>query len=178
MKRILAPQSKVVLAVAALLFTVGFGATVTLAANLQFNSASATIDNIGELVCSFKLTGLGDNGTAAVVCSADASATYGCINKGGKNPSAANKQTDEGPVSGSGNFSSGKNGNVTGSLTAEPPPSTLSCPNGQVLKLCFVSYTNIDLSATGIAGSAAGQTDTADVQGTLSLNTHVADNCP
>jgi hypothetical protein len=122
MKQFIPHRSKVVLVLAALVLTVGFGATVAWAANLQFNQQSATINNDGDLVCSFKITGLGDNGTAEVVCTADASATYGCINRGGKNPSAANKQTDEGPVSGSGEFSSGKNGNVTGSLTAEPPP--------------------------------------------------------
>ena len=178
MKQFISHRSKIVPVLAALVLTVGFGATVAWAANLQFNNASATINTDGDLVCSFKITGLGDNGTADVTCNADATATYGCINKGGKNPSAANKQNEAGPVRGEGLFSSGKNGNVTGSLTAEPPPTTLSCPNGQVLRLCFVSYTNIDLSAAGVAGSAAGQSDTADVQGTLSLNTHVASNCP
>jgi hypothetical protein len=53
-----------------------------------------------------------------------------------------------GPVSATGTFNSGKNGQVTASLTAQPPPSDISCPPGQSLQLAQVSYTNIVLTDT------------------------------
>ena len=54
-----------------------------------------------------------------------------------------------GPVSASGSFSSGKNGNITASLTAAPPSAgSFSCPNGQKLRLALVTYTNITLTDT------------------------------
>jgi len=70
------------------------------------------------------------------------------VNRGGANPSAQNKTTVNGPVSATGTFSSGKNGNVTASLTLSPPPSDISCPKGQSLELASVSYTNVTLTDT------------------------------
>jgi len=54
-------------------------------------------------------------------------------------------------VTASGAFSSGKNGNVTASLTlsppAPPPPSTFSCPKGQKgPELAQVSYTSAGIT--------------------------------
>jgi hypothetical protein len=80
------------------------------------------------------------------VASADATATYVCVNRGGGNPSAQNKTTVAGPVSETGQFSSGKNGQVTASLTIDPPPSDISCPPGQSLELAQVSYTNVAIT--------------------------------
>jgi hypothetical protein len=51
-------------------------------------------------------------------------------------------------VSASGTFSSGKNGQVTASLTVSPPPSDISCPSGQSLELAQVTYTNVTLTDT------------------------------
>jgi hypothetical protein len=51
-------------------------------------------------------------------------------------------------VSATGTFSSGKNGQVTESLTVSPPPSDISCPAGQSLELASVSYTNVVLTDT------------------------------
>ena len=74
-----------------------------------------------------------------------------CVNKGGGNPSAANKTTVSGPVSATGTFNSGKNGNVTASLTLSPPPppppSTFSCPKGQKgPELAQVTYTSVSVT--------------------------------
>jgi hypothetical protein len=63
-------------------------------------------------------------------------------------PSAKNKTTVNGPVTATGTFNSGKNGNVTASLTVNPPPSDISCPSGQTLKLASVSYTDVTLTDT------------------------------
>jgi hypothetical protein len=68
------------------------------------------------------------------------------VNKGGANPSAQNKTTVNGPVSSSGSFNSGKNGNVIGSLAVSPPPSDISCPKGQTLQLASAAYDNVTLT--------------------------------
>ena len=132
----------------------------------HFITASATLNNSGQLVCSFKEAGLGNTLTTAnVSCSADATAVYQCFNNGGNHPKAGNKQTVGGPVSNDGQFPV-RNGQTTGSITVSPPgPGGFSCPGGQTLFLQSVSYTNIVLSGEGA---------TADVPGTLSATVHTA----
>src|SRR5256885_2146122 len=100
---------------------------VAFAANAHFISASAKRQGT-NLSVSFKIAGLGDTQTISVTASAKATAEYACINKGGKNPSAANKHQLSANVSVSGNFTSGKNGSVSGTLTITPPPHDLNCP--------------------------------------------------
>ena len=88
-----------------------------------------------NLVVEFKEAGLGTNQQITYMATADGTATYVCVNGGNKNPSASNKTTVSGPVSATGTFSSGKNGQVTASLTLNPPgPGGFSCPNGQHLE--------------------------------------------
>lgn len=148
-------------AVAALAF-----APAALADSPHFIKASATINNSGQLVCSFKEAGLGTTLTTAnITCAADATAVYQCFNNGGKHPQAGNKETVGGPVSNTDTFPV-RNGQTTGSITVSPPgPGDFSCPNGQTLFLQSVSYTNIVLSGEGA---------TADVPGTLSATVHIA----
>ena len=136
-------------------------AATAFADSAHFIRASASIDSSGNLVCSFKEAGLGTTvSTEHVSCSADASATYACINGGGNHPKAANKATIAGPVSGDGDFPV-RNGSTTGSITVAPPgPGDFSCPGGQRLVLASVSYSNIVLE-----GSAG---DTANVPGEVS----------
>jgi hypothetical protein len=126
----------------------------------HFLSSSASIDNAGNLVCTFKEAGLGNTlTTEAVTCSANATANYACINGGSNHPKAANKETVSGPVSGGGNFPV-RNGSTTGSITVGPPSAGgFSCPSGQQLVLASVCYTDIVLE--GAAG------DTANVPGTV-----------
>ena len=95
---------------------VAFSASVALAQNPHFINASGTVNNNGSLTVSFKEAGLGDNQLISYVLTADATATYVCVNRGGANPSAQNKTTVSGPVSATGTFSSGKNGQVTESI--------------------------------------------------------------
>ena len=118
------------------------------AASPHFIRASGTLNADGSLTVNFKEAGLGTNQNIDYVLSADATATYVCVNKGGANPSAQNKTTVAGPVSASGTFNSGKNGQVTASLTVQPPPSDISCPPGQRLELASVSYTDVLLTDT------------------------------
>jgi hypothetical protein len=150
MKRIFVPQGKSILVVAALVFTVVLGAVVAWAVSPHFVSAEGTLNANGSLTIDFKEAGLGTNQNITYVASADASATFVCVNKGGGNPSASNKTTVQGPVTASGTFSSGKNGQVTADLTLFPPslPSSFSCPKGQSLQLAEVSYTNVAITDT------------------------------
>ena len=75
-------------------------------------------------------------------------AIYVCVNRGGANPSASNKTAVAGPVTASGTFNSGKNGQVTASLTVQPPFQDIGCPNGQTQQLASVSYTDVTLTDT------------------------------
>jgi hypothetical protein len=123
-------------------------ATAAFAQNEHFIRASGSLESNGALTVSFKEAGLGTNQLIDYTLTADATATYVCVNRGGANPSAQNKTTVSGPVIATGTFSSGKNGQVTAFLTAQPPPSDISCPPGQSLELASVSYTNILLTDT------------------------------
>jgi hypothetical protein len=123
-------------------------APAALAVSPHFISASGTLNADGSLTVKFKEAGLGTNQNINYLLTANATATYVCVNKGGANPSAQNKTTVSGPVSATGTFSSGKNGNVTASLTVSPPPSDITCPPGQSLQLASVSYTGVTLTDT------------------------------
>ena len=119
-------------------------ATSVLAASPHFVWAKAVgPDTAGGLTVSFKIAGLGNNITTTITAGANATALYACRNNGGNFPRDPKKQQVSGPVSRSGQFTSGRNGQITGSLTFYPPPSTLTCPPGQSVALVKVTYTNV-----------------------------------
>ena len=130
-------------------------AAVALAANVHFNSADAGRDG-NDLEVDFKIVGLGNNETITVTASCTATANYECVNRGGNNPAAANKEQVIADLSVSGNFTSDKNGNVIGTLTIEPPPATLVCPGGQRLVLRSVTYDDVSVSAGGATEDIPG----------------------
>jgi hypothetical protein len=135
--------------IAALAFT-----SIAAAQNPHFIRASSGLTNSGALTATFKIAGLGDNETISVTLSAQATAQYACFNRGGNHPEATNKETVSGPVSATGLFTSGQNGQVNGSLTAGPPsPGDFSCPPGQNLVLTFVQYTGVTLTAVTAEGT-------------------------
>jgi hypothetical protein len=137
---------RLIFVVAAVTATAALAVPAALAVSPHFISASASLNADGTLTGSFKEAGLGTNQNIDYTLSADGTATYVCVNKGGANPSAQNKTTVNGPVSASGTFASGKNGNVIGSLTVSPPPSNISCPKGQSLELASASYDNVTIT--------------------------------
>jgi hypothetical protein len=139
---------RILFVLAAVFATAAIAVPAALSQNEHFVTAKGTLNANGSLTVSFKEAGLGTNQLINYTLSADATATYVCVNRGGANPSAQNKTTVAGPVSASGTFSSGKNGQVTASLTVSPPPSDITCPNGQTLQLASVSYTNVTLTDT------------------------------
>ena len=146
------------------MIALGFMATTVRAQNPHFLSCDVTgVNSNGTLSSNFRIAGLGSNVSITVTASADATATYGCLNGGQNCPNAANKSTVTGTVTAQGTFTSGKNGSVRGSLTVSPPPSTLTCPGGQNMVLVSVDYTNVSLSS-----SAGGTCDTSP--GTFGAN--------
>jgi hypothetical protein len=113
----------------------------------HFMSASGSVDSSGALVVSFDEAGVGTS-SIHYTLTADATATYACINGGGNHPKAANKETHAGEVSGGADFQP-KHGRATGSITAGPiSAGSFSCPSGQRLVLAAVSYSNIVLTDT------------------------------
>jgi hypothetical protein len=116
----------------------------------HFFSATSSVATTGALVVDFDEAGLGNiSGEVAYSLSVDATATYACINGGGNHPKAANKETVNGPLIASGEFTPTKNGRVIASLTAGPlGAGSFSCPSGQTFVLASVSYTNIVLTDT------------------------------
>jgi hypothetical protein len=146
--------SFIVILAAALVAVVMFASAAFAAPH--FASATSSVGNTGALVVSFDERGLG-NGDIDYTLTANGSATYACINKGGNHPQAANKETFNSEVSAAGSFEA-KNGRVQASLSAGPVSAgSFSCPGGQRLVLASVSYTNIVLTdetngeSTGVA---------------------------
>jgi len=140
-------SSKIATVLVLALAMLAMGATGALAAAPKFHSATSSINNAGALVVSFDERGLG-NENIDYLLTADAEATYACINRGGHNPAAANKRTFNADVSGGGSFEA-KNGRVRASLSAGPiSAGDFSCPGGQRLVLASVSYSNIVLTDT------------------------------
>ena len=113
----------------------------------SFHFADASVQSNGDLAVSFKETGLGNLGFSSVTIdvTAEATVTCQCVNKGGKCPSAANKASASGLVSGGGNFPV-SNGNTTGTITVHPPvcaPTSPSCTPQQTLEITSVTYSDI-----------------------------------
>jgi hypothetical protein len=137
-----------VLIAAAVVALFGAFAAVAIAQNPHFIRASASGPNsAGNLLVSFKESGLGSNVLITYEATADGTAVYACINRGGQHPQATNKETVSGPVSATGTFSSGKNGTISQTLTLNPPSAgAFSCPSGQDLVLAFVSYSNVAIT--------------------------------
>jgi len=174
MKKFIPLRNKIVLGLAALVFTLGFGAGVATAQNPHFITADADVNSAGELVCDFKEAGLGNTlTTAQITCgTTQASATYFCINKGGNHPQAGNKETVTGAVSATGTFPV-RNGQTTGSLTVQPPgPGDFSCPGGQTLFLVEATYTDVMISGEGATASLG------DVSSGCLLTGKLASLCP
>jgi hypothetical protein len=128
------------------LMLVALAAVPALAAP-NFKSATSSVANNGALVVSFDERGLG-NENLNYTLTGDSTATFACINRGGKNPSAANKRTTTTPFVVKTSFEA-KNGRVVESITSDAPSAgSFSCPGGQRLVLADVSYTNLVLTDT------------------------------
>jgi len=146
------------------------GPGVAWADSPHFISATDKIDTTtGDLTVSFKEAGLGSGTTVTYTLEADFSGACVCVTKSGTCPSAANKFTNQLATT-SGTFTSGKSGNITGSLTftaACPPSNSPTCGGGQTLTLQSVSYSNITLSDNLTPENTVEPTPTAPSTGNL-----------
>jgi hypothetical protein len=112
-----------------------------------FHDTSASVAGSGALVVHIDEAGLG-NENITYALTAEASATYACINGGGNHPKAANKETFHEEVSAGATFQV-KNGRVEADMSAGPiSAGSFKCPGGQTLVLAAVSYSNIVLTDT------------------------------
>lgn len=122
--------------------------TASATSGAHFFSASGSIDGNGALVVTWDEAGLGQSLVNYTV-TADASATYACINGGGNHPKASNKESSNGPLSTPTFSEQPENGRVQASSPPLGPlGSNLTCPNGQTFVLACVSYSNIVLTDT------------------------------
>ena len=131
--------------------TVVMGATAALADSPHFLFADNSINtSTGALSTNFKDAGLGTGtDSIAITLTANGSATYQCFNKAGNKPQGVPKSAGPSAVVGSGNFPV-RHGQTTGTVSAGPVPSPISCPSGQRLFLESVTYTDTFVSdATG-----------------------------
>jgi hypothetical protein len=133
-----------------LMMVCALGVTTVMAANPHFTKANPSVGDTGNLIVSFKEAGLGKGQIVHYAVGANAIAVYACINEGGNIPQDPKKQTVTGSVPSSGDFVSGKNGQITASITSSPlpPPLDPSCPPGQKIVLACVDYSNITLIDT------------------------------
>lgn len=144
-------------AVGALVFGV---ATATAAAN--FKSSSFSVNSLGQLVCSYDVSGLGNVSSTNGTCGGQNTAVYQCINNGGKNPAAGNKSTSTG-AAGTSQEVPVHNGRATGSLPVDPTgPGGFSCPGGQTLYLVGSCYTDVSMNIGGATTGEAGPVCNSD----------------
>ncbi len=128
---------------------VGTGtALATSGAHFFHKASTSSVNGSGALVVSWDEAGVGQE-QVNYILSADASATYACINNGGHHPQATNKETFNGPLSSPETGFLPENGRVKGTLSVGPlSAGSFSCPSGQTLVLACVAYTNITLTDT------------------------------
>lgn len=130
---------------AALLFT----SSTALAANPHFVSVSATEEADFDLRVRFKEAGLGANETVTIEVAALFSATFECFNKSGKVPNDPKKTNIVTDVSETDDFTSGKNGSVTATITLSPLDASdvgFSCPPGQQAVRSNVSWSDVTIT--------------------------------
>lgn len=134
--------------VGAIAVTLAFTAAPAFAGNGHFiaNHTKASLSG-SDLDVKFKEAGLESGSTVSITATADFTGTYQCVNRGGHNPNDPKKTTTGGEVSDSGEFTVGRNGSVSGTLTLSPlaAPADFTCPAGQQMLLTEWSYTNVQI---------------------------------
>jgi hypothetical protein len=138
-----------ILSVVVLLALLALTAVVVSADSPRFSRVSSTTDSSGNLLVSFRETGLGNTPNPVNYnVSGNASATYVCINGGGQHPKATNKATVNSAISQGAQFLP-DNGNVDATIQVNVPgPGSFSCPSGQSLQLACVTYSGLVLTDT------------------------------
>jgi hypothetical protein len=129
-----------------------------------FVAAIATSYQIAQTTTAIGVGGLGVSWTDQVkpnmnvpyTLSGNANTTYGCFNKGGKNPASQNKRAVWSQmVKINKMIQADANGHVTGRMQLPIPEvgSHLKCPSGQAAKLSAVTFSNVVLTNNRAATS-------------------------
>jgi hypothetical protein len=117
----------------------------SLASVRSAESSASAAAQLPDLLFSWTEVGLGNPGAGvAYTFSTFVTATFGCVNGGGKKPSASNKTTVTEPVGTTATLTVDKNGQITGSVvvpTSSVSPSGFSCPSGQTLVALSATFT-------------------------------------
>jgi len=141
-------MKRIIIGVAVLAATLSLTAVAFGAANVK--SSSFSVNNQGQLVCAFDVSGLGNVSSTPGTCSATSTADYQCINNGGRNPSAGNKSTSTEPVSTGPLAIPVHNGRASDSILVNPAGAGgFTCPPGQTLYLVGACYSDITLTIGG-----------------------------
>ncbi len=119
------------------------GVTTVMAANPHFIKASASVDDAGNLVVSWKEVGFGSGQVVDYVASAWGYVWYACLN-----PAVTDRAANTGTISSSGSFDATQGSHIFASLTVAPPPSPITCQPGEQLVLACVIYQDIALTDT------------------------------
>src|SRR4030095_8119506 len=134
-------------------------AATSMAISAHFLRADGTVDPKGVLVVDFKLAGLGANVTDKITLTTHADATYQCFNNGSNAPQGEPFQVPTQVLTTTGDFTSGKNGNIVATIEAGPPDPAPAAAVSKCLdqgdqKLCLLalSYGNTSLSDSFGAG--------------------------
>jgi hypothetical protein len=153
MKGRIAYRSMVVLALAVLGLTIGFGAGVSSAGSGSphfFDSRTdLTIQSDGDLALHFKEAGLGNGVTVNYTFDAKADVTCNCVTRSGNCPAASNKVT--GTVDVSGHFDlTPRNGSIETTVVLSAPrcPASVqpTCGGGQKLVLSAITYHDVSFT--------------------------------
>ena len=148
-------------AVVTFVMTSLFAVATATAANPHFIRATASVPpSVGQLVVDYKVAGLGNTVTTSVTLRAERTATWACKDDDDTfpgdplvaiTPSAGTTLLGPFPATG---------GQVAGTISVSPGGHLLQCPDGQIVTLVEVSYTDVR-----IIHSSAG---TRSIPGTFS----------
>jgi hypothetical protein len=134
--------------------TVVLLAPQALAANPHFirNATSATQTAANEVTVTFKLAGLGAGEAVDVTASVPVLIEEQCVNRGGNEPQAANKQRTQTTVTETERFIADEHGHVVGTIVLTAPEGSLVCPPGQT-KTSTTTFGDVTLSAPQVRRS-------------------------
>jgi hypothetical protein len=145
--KLLVTQTREIVAIVATVMAASGFFMSAFAQNAHFvgRTTATLLANNSVLVC-FKEAGLGSNQLITYEATANSTLTVVCVTGGGQCPDADNKQTVSGPTTGTGEFSSGKNGNIDECIIIPVLPTPDFCPPGQTETVDLVSYTDITIT--------------------------------
>jgi len=118
---------------------------------LSVRSSAGASAELPDLLFTWTEVGIG-NPDVVYQLGTSVTATFGCVNGGGNNPSATNKTTITTPVQTTIQRTADKNGQITVSVVLDTgsvsPPTDFSCPSGQTLAALSATFTDNTITDT------------------------------